>query len=330
MTKQQVEKKKTYQFLQDFCSTLDEISIYLSENNPIYKLIKASMEGDFSVDIIYEKILFVRQQIEINFLIENEYSRRFYEQLKDFVFSDLSILMDIFNLFFNKLMTQVTTVNEVNEKISKKSNTGDINPVKLFGASYFILNLNIKKLKNNINKYFNMGFQEHAALLVQEDNNPIWAVHKMKYKEFQSDINKIKNYAKEILTDCNIELSGDILLQLQISEFIKNAIRHGNKLDKAKKVKVWYDINNDYAKLIIEDEGEGFKDIEKWNEFNKHRNKYIESQDIQNVLKYAVYKTENSIEGDGGNFLFSAMEYWDSGINFNKKKNKLYVMKYFY
>ena len=37
-----------------------------------------------------------------------------------------------------------------------------------------------------------------------------------------------------------------------------------------KKVKVWYDFSETSARLIIEDEGEGFKDLEKWNE-DPHR-----------------------------------------------------------
>lgn len=324
MTKKQQEEKKTYQFLQNFCSTLDEISIYLSQDHPLYKLIKASTEGAFSVDMIYEKVLFVRQQIEINFLIEKDYSQEFYKQLRDFVFSDLSLLMDMLNIFFNKLITLV------NEEVMDKGNGGDINPVKLFSASYFLLNLNIKSLKNNIIKYFDMGFQEHTQLQVYADKDSVWSTDNMKYKEFLGDIKKIREYAREILADTEMDNFDDALLQLQISEFIKNAIRHGNQLEKSKKVKVWYEINNDSAKLIIEDEGEGFKDLKKWNEFNKHRIFYIEKQDIQNVLKYATYKTENSTENDGGNFLFSALEYWDSGIIFNTKKNKIYVMKYFY
>ncbi len=324
MSKQQEEEKNTRQFLQDFCSTLDEISVYLSRDNPIYKLIKDLMETAFSVNTIFDKILFVRQQIEINFLIENEYSPDFYNRLKTFVFSDLSILMDMFTLFFNKL-----TARTKEAPLEKKGWEG-INPVNLFGASYLLLNMNLKSLKNNINKYFNMGFREHTTLKVTNDNDPVWSTDKMKYKEFQSDIMKIREYGKIILDDSNIDNKEDKIFQLQISEFIKNAIRHGNKLDKDKKVKVWYEINNDYAKIIVEDEGEGFKDMEKWNEFNKHRLEYIRKQDIKNVLKYATYRTKDSMENDGGNFLFSALEYWDSGLLFNSKRNKLYAMKYFY
>ncbi len=324
MSKQQEEKKKTYQFLQDFCSTLDEITVYLSKDDPIYKLIRTSMEAAFSVDTIYEKILFVRQQIEIDFLTEKDYSKDFYERLKDFVFSDLSLLMDMFTLFFNKLMTLV------NSEVFKKDNWQDVNPITLLSATYFLLNLNLGRLKNIINKYFNMGFEENTELQIAEEKNQIWKTDKMKYIEFQSNLTQIRDYANEILSNSDIENPDDRILQLQITEFIKNAIKHGNQNDKNKKVRIWYDINNDYAKLIIEDEGEGFKNLEKWNEFNKHRNYYIKKQDVKNVLRYATYRTEKSTENDGGNFLFSALEYWDSGIIYNPKKNKLYAMKYFY
>ncbi len=282
------------------------------------------METAYSVDSIYEKILFVRQQIEINFLIENDYSSDFYKRLKDFVFSDLSLLMDMFNLFFNKLMTISKN------GIFDKDNWEGINPVTLFGASYLLLNMNLKSLKNNINKYFSMGFTEHTEMKITDDDNSIWSIENMRYKEFPSEISKMRSYTKEILSDSKIDIHDDKILQLQITEFIKNAIIHGNQYNKDKKVKIWYDINNDYAKIIIEDEGEGFQDMEKWNEFNKKRLHFIKKQDIQNVLKYAIYKTEKSTDNDGGNFLFSAVEYWDSGIIFNIKRNKLYVMKYFY
>ena len=87
------EKQNTYQFLQDYCSTLDEISIYLNKNNPVYQLIKESLESVFSIDMIYEKLIFIRQQIEINFLIEKDYTDDFYKRLKRFIYSDLSLLM---------------------------------------------------------------------------------------------------------------------------------------------------------------------------------------------------------------------------------------------
>jgi hypothetical protein len=234
LSKVSEEKQFTYQFLQDYCSTLDEISIYLHKDDPVCQLIKESLESAYSVDTIYEKLIFVRQQIEINFLIEKNYNDDFYNHLKNFVYSDLSLLMDMFNLFFNKLMTAV------DEKVFIKEKWEDINPVTLFGASYFLLKMNMKSLKNNISKYFKTGFEENIGLKVADDSNEIWKIDNMKYKEFNSIINNMSKYAQEILDDSQTEHVDDKLLKLQISEIIKNAIRHGNELTESKIVKAWY------------------------------------------------------------------------------------------
>ena len=61
-----------------------------------------------------------------------------------------------------------------------------------------------------------------------------------------------------------LEIKEINLLEQQISEIIKNAVKHGNKCDQNKKVHVWYSFSPTHAHLIVEDEGEGFKDLEKW------------------------------------------------------------------
>ena len=83
------------------------------------------------------------------------------------------------------------------------------------------------------------------------------------------------------------------------------------------------------AHLIIEDEGEGFKDLEKWNEFNKKRNFFFKNKNFEEMASYVSFRTDESDESDGGNALFAAVEYWNSGIVFNNKKNCLAVQKTF-
>ncbi len=51
-------------------------------------------------------------------------------------------------------------------------------------------------------------------------------------------------------------------LRLSLEEALSNAIRHGNKGDAAKKVKVRYLINSDIIDIYVEDEGEGFNPID--------------------------------------------------------------------
>jgi len=322
--KQRIEKKHTSQFLKDIYSTLDEIIIYLEDKEAIYQSIKKAIAISNSFyDGLKKNTYNIKDQVEL-FRNKMDFSHDFYRDLRSFIFSDLSLLLDKFYSLFNRLK------NTARIDVFKRGQWEEFDPITLLAASYFLLRLNYRQLKNNVNKYFNIGFQPNIELKVVDGKNALWNTAGMKYKEFFSDIRRIKEYAIEIINDCHVENLEESILMLQISEFIKNGIRHGHLFDKDKKVKVWYIINTDYARLIFEDEGEGFKDLEKWNEFNKKRVYYIEKRDVKMAFNYISYRTEKSTENDGGNFLISAMEYWDSGVIFNPGKNKVYVMKYFY
>ena len=47
-------------------------------------------------------------------------------------------------------------------------------------------------------------------------------------------------------------------LTIAVREAITNAVKHGNKLDPAKKVKVSFNVNGSEFRIRVEDEGEGF------------------------------------------------------------------------
>jgi hypothetical protein len=119
------------------------------------------------------------------------------------------------------------------------------------------------------------------------------------------------------------------LLEQQVSEILKNAIKHGNKCEIAKKVKVWFTFDATSARLITEDAGEGFKDLEKWNEFHRARTRCFFEQDFEKMEKYISYRTIKSDDNDGGNALFATVEYWDGGVVFNKKRNRIALHKTF-
>ncbi|MFP4443636.1 MAG: ATP-binding protein, partial [Spirochaetia bacterium] len=93
----------------------------------------------------------------------------------------------------------------------------------------------------------------------------------MFYKEFSSDYRQIRYYTLIVLQKAPSEIKELNLLEQQLSEIIKNAVKHGNKKDPEKKVRIWYKFSSQDARIIIEDEGEGFQNIEEWNEFNKKR-----------------------------------------------------------
>lgn len=86
-------------------------------------------------------------------------------------------------------------------------------------------------------------------------------------------------------------------------------------------MKVWFSFSKESAHLVVEDEGEGFKGIEKWNKFNRKRSELFEARNFEDMAEYISYRTEESDAFDGGNALFAAVEYWDGGVIFNDKRN---------
>lgn len=164
-----------------------------------------------------------------------------------------------------------------------------------------------------------------------DENSPYFNSAKMRYREFPSKYRQIRNYATIIAFDAPEEFKLGNLLEQQISEIIKNAVVHGNKKDPLKKVKVWWEFNKlkRMARIIVEDEGEGFKNLEDWNEFQEKRTKYFIENNFEEMLKYISYKTEESSELDGGNALFAAVEFWNGGMIYNNKKNKVVCVKYY-
>ena len=50
-------------------------------------------------------------------------------------------------------------------------------------------------------------------------------------------------------------------------------------------------------------------------------------EDISRGLAYDIEK-RYSEDDDGGNALFAAVEFWDSGLIYNNKRNKVAALKY--
>ena len=96
--------------------------------------------------------------------------------------------------------------------------------------------------------------------IISDESHSLFNKEGMMYKEFASDFRQIRYYTLIIVQKAPVEIKGINLLEQQISELIKNAVKHGNHNDINKKVKIWYDFSTASARLIIEDEGEGFQD----------------------------------------------------------------------
>ena len=151
----------------------------------------------------------------------------------------------------------------------------------------------------------------------------------MDYKEFPSDFAKIRYYSLVLIGSAPSRIKDTNLLEQQISELIKNSIIHGNKYDPQKIIKTWCSFSEKEAHFIIEDEGDGFKEIKTWNEFNKKRLECLEKQDFVQLEQYISFRSKSSSKSDGGNALFAALEYWNAGLVFNSKCNAVAAKRIF-
>jgi hypothetical protein len=159
--------------------------------------------------------------------------------------------------------------------------------------------------------------------------SPLFDKTGMDYREFPSDYSQIRFYATTLTRSAPQREREVALMEQQISEIIKNAVKHGNKNDSKKKVRIWHKFTPDMAHLIIEDEGEGFKDLERWNAFSRKRFRQVHERNYDELGKYASFHGSDSDESDGGNALFAAVEYWNAGVVFNEKRNAVALKKLF-
>lgn len=98
----------------------------------------------------------------------------------------------------------------------------------------------------------------------------------MFYTEFEidSDLNKlidIENFIDDLMLDFNIDCDYLGIISTPLIEAVKNAIIHGNQLDKSKKVKIAYQLSNKNITFSISDEGNGFN-------YSKYINEAIENR----------------------------------------------------
>ena len=164
--------------------------------------------------------------------------------------------------------------------------------------------------------------------LIVDEHNELFDAQGMKYLELESDFRAIRKYCTRILTDCPNEFKEGNLLEQQLSELLKNGIKHGNRCDPRKKIKIWYDLRK-RARFIVEDEGNGFSSLDSWNKFYQKRQKALLAQDFDLFLSMASYRGPDSDEQDGGNSLIAALEFWNGGMIYNETRNKVGVVRWF-
>jgi serine/threonine-protein kinase RsbW len=163
-----------------------------------------------------------------------------------------------------------------------------------------------------------------------DGKSPLFDTTGMFHKTFPSDFRQIRYFTLLVVQKAPGEIKEINLLEQQISELIKNAVKHGNKSDPQKSVQVWFQFSEDSARLIVQDEGKGFARLEEWNEFNRRRTECFQNQDFEQMAKFVSFTTAESDEHDSGNALFAALEYWDGGIVYSEGRNRVAVAKSFH
>jgi len=159
--------------------------------------------------------------------------------------------------------------------------------------------------------------------------HPLFDKTGMFAKEFPSDFRQIRYFTLLIVQKAPPEIKELNLLEQQISELIKNAVKHGNRNNPDKKIRIWYSFSTTSAHLIVQDEGEGFKGIDEWNDFNQKRIECFQKQDFEELGNFVSYRTSRSDDYDGGNAMFAAIEYWNEGVVFDKNRTSVAVKKNF-
>lgn len=250
----------------------------------------------------------------------------FFRTIRALLLDEYGAFVDLLKMLFYQLVYYHKEKNIVEVMSSDEEQA-----LPFMGGNYILLTTNFKSVRNTVNQFFFKDIKLKDELIVDETTE-LWHVTDMEHKLYPSDFFMIREYTNEVTEIAREELDRvtGVLLSQQVSEIIKNAVKHGNKSDPNKIIKVWYRFNGESYRIIVEDEGEGFQDLEEWNDFNRRRNEAVLNQDIESLAQLIAFHRKDSDENDGGNALFSSLEYWDSGLIYNAKKNKVLALKYFF
>jgi len=163
--------------------------------------------------------------------------------------------------------------------------------------------------------------------IIQADAHPLFDKKGMYRRDIHSDLKEVHYISRIIVRKAPSGIHETDLLEKRISEILKNAVGPGNGNDPNKKVKIWYAFDEKTARLIVEDEGEGFREVEHWNQFYRKRIEAFESQDLKEMMKHLSYRSRVNAEDDFGNALLDAVDFWNGGIVFNQRGNAVAVKR---
>ena len=117
----------------------------------------------------------------------------------------------------------------------------------------------------------------------------------------------VEGVCKEVISELianNFSQQEIFAVHLAIEEALINAIKHGNKMEPEKDVKVGYSVNGDTVDIVMTDEGEGF-----------------------NPDSIPDPRSGDNIYRPNGRGLLLIRSYMDV-VEFNKQGNSVHMVKY--
>jgi serine/threonine-protein kinase RsbW len=74
-----------------------------------------------------------------------------------------------------------------------------------------------------------------------------------------ADAREVQRLIREEVEKAGFDPDSQFAIKLALEEALINAIKHGNKLDKNKRVQVEWRVTPQFVEIMIEDEGPGFE-----------------------------------------------------------------------
>jgi serine/threonine-protein kinase RsbW len=234
--------------------------------------------------------------------------------------SSLILVLNLLRDIFMQLASQTKRIT-LHAPVKKNS------PQGYFTMNYHLLYKAYQELRKELHAHCIIEYKKANELIIDE-YSLLFDTTGMQEFRYPSNIEKIRYYALQVLgTVLQHDQSLSYLLEYNVSEMIKNAIRHGNLCQVDKEVIIYSETTPQYFRIIVQQKGQGFLNLEEWNRYYRKRTHAFETCDIDKMIEYACYSSENSKDDDGGNALIAALEFWDSGLVFDKERTSVAALK---
>jgi len=135
-------------------------------------------------------------------------------------------------------------------------------------------------------------------------NNRVPSINHKVVDSKASAVVEVCNEIRQKLKEHNFDKDDIFAVHLTLEEAFYNAVKHGNKMDPTKKVKIDYCVNSEKVEITITDEGTGFEPV------------YVDDP-----------RSGSGLYEPGGRGLLLMNSYMDV-VKYNEDGNSVYMVKY--